>query len=335
MLTQTTSNTLVELTRQTDDSEDRALFAQHVDQGLSQSPKQLSSRYFYDARGSQLFQDIMALPEYYLTRAERELFLEHRTAMARSFAERGYFHLVDLGAGDATKTKLLLHELVTQDQAFDYVPLDISGDAMRELIQDLQQTMPAIPVKGVVAEYLTGLQWLQEELPERKVVLFLGSNIGNFERNDGQAFLRQIRERLQPGDMLLLGVDLCKDPDTILAAYNDASGVTADFNLNLLERINRELGGDFDLGQFKHFALYDPQEGVMKSYLVSRQAQEVYLKATGKRYTFAAWEAVHTENSHKYSLQQATTMGQQAGFELVESYQDAHGCFADMLFVAT
>jgi L-histidine Nalpha-methyltransferase len=335
MLTQTTTNTLIDLSRHTNGSEDRAHFAQHADQGLSQDPKQLSSRYFYDAKGSQLFQEIMALPEYYLTRAEHELFLQHRTAMARAFAEQGYFHLVDLGAGDATKTKLLLHELVAQDKAFDYVPLDISGDAMQELVQDLQENLPAIPVKAVVAEYLTGLQWLQDALPERKVVLFLGSNIGNFERGEGLAFLRQIRERLQPGDMLLLGVDLCKDPDTILAAYNDASGVTAAFNLNLLKRMNRELGGDFDVSQFKHFALYDPQEGVMKSYLVSKREQTVRLQATGKQYTFAAWEAVHTENSHKYTLQQATDMGQQAGFELVSSYQDAKGLFADMLFVAT
>ena len=191
MLIQTTTTNLIDLTRKTDGREDKALFAEHVHQGLRQNPKQLSSRYFYDAKGSQLFQDIMALPEYYLTRAEHELFSQHRTAMARAFAEQGYFHLIDLGAGDGTKTKLLLNELVAQDRAFDYVPLDISGDAMQALTQDLQENSPAIPVKAVVAEYLTGLQWLQKELPERKVVLFMGSNIGNFERNDGMAFIRQ------------------------------------------------------------------------------------------------------------------------------------------------
>lgn len=334
MLTPTTPHTLIDLTRPTDGNESTLHFAQHVDEGLSQSPKQLSSRYFYDACGSQLFQEIMALPEYYLTRAEHSLFETHRSAMSGAFAVHGHFHLVDLGAGDATKTKLLLHELVAQGASFNYVPLDISGTAMLELSQELKQNLPAIPVKAVVAEYLTGLRWLQEELPGRKAVLFLGSNIGNFEQDEALAFLRQIRLRLQPGDMLLLGVDLRKDPATILAAYNDAAGVTAAFNLNLLRRINRELGGNFELSQFTHHALYDPQEGVMKSYLVSRRNQEVYLEASGKRYTFAAWEAVHTESSHKYSLEQATAMGAQAGFGLVTTYQNEGSGFADMLFMA-
>ncbi|MCP2044492.1 L-histidine N(alpha)-methyltransferase [Pontibacter sp. HSC-36F09] len=334
MLLQTTPNTLIDLSRKTDGSQDRAAFANDVADGLSQNPKQLSSRYFYDATGSRLFQQIMALPEYYLTRAEYSLMQQHRSDMVSTFAAGGFFHLVDLGAGDAMKTKLLLSELVKQEKPFNYVPVDISGSAMQELSKDLRQTHPDLLIQTVVAEYITGLQWLQQHLPERKVVLFLGSNIGNFERDEGLEFIRQIRRHLKPGDLFLLGVDLAKDPATILAAYNDASGVTAAFNLNLLERINRELGGNFDLDAFKHFALYDPQLGVMKSFLVSQREQEVYLEATQKRYTFAAWEAIHTESSHKYTLQQATEMGRSAGFEFVTSYLDEEGGFADMLFKA-
>lgn len=334
MLLQTTPNLLIDLSRKTDGSQDRAEFARHVAEGLSQSPKILSSRYFYDAKGSRLFQQIMALPEYYLTRAEYSLLQRHRSAMVSAFAANGFFHLVDLGAGDAMKTKLLLSELVKQEKPFDYVPMDISGSVMQELSKDLQQSHPDLHVQAVVAEYIVGLEWLEQHLTERKVVLFLGSNIGNFEREEGLDFISQIRQHLQPGDLFLLGVDLTKDPATILAAYNDASGVTAAFNLNLLERINRELGGNFDLDAFKHFALYDPQLGVMKSFLVSQREQEVYLEASQTRYTFAAWEAIHTESSHKYALPQATEMGRRAGFEFVTSYLDEKGSFADMLFKA-
>ncbi|PKV75336.1 L-histidine N(alpha)-methyltransferase [Pontibacter ramchanderi] len=332
MLFQTPPYTLIDLSRKNDGSQDRAAFAKDVAAGLSQSPKRLSSRYFYDANGSRLFQQIMALPEYYLTRAEFSVIQRHRSAMVSAFAAAGFFHLVDLGAGDAMKTKLLLEELANQKKNFDYVPMDISGAAMRELGDDLQQTYPELHVQAVVAEYITGLKWLKQHLTERKVVLFLGSNLGNFEREEGMDFVRQIRQHLQPGDLFLLGVDLAKDPETILAAYNDPGGVTAAFNLNLLSRINRELGGNFDLEAFSHFALYDPQLGVMKSYLVSRREQEVYMEATGARYAFAAWEAIHTENSHKYTLQQAAEMGNKAGFKLVTSYLDENSGFADMLF---
>lgn len=334
MLLQTTPNTLIDLSRKTDGSQDRAEFAKDVAEGLGQSPKQLSSRYFYDAKGSRLFQQIMALPEYYLTRAEYSLMQQHRSAMVSAFAADGFFHLVDLGAGDAMKTKLLLQELVKQEKPFDYVPMDISGSAMQELGKDLRQEHPEMHVRAVVAEYITGLKWLEQHLNERKVVLFLGSNIGNFEREEGQDFICQIRQHLQPGDLFMLGVDLRKDPGTILAAYNDASGITAAFNMNLLERINRELGGNFDLNGFKHYALYDPQLGVMKSFLVSQRDQEVYLEATQERYSFTAWEAIHTESSHKYTLPQTTEMGRLAGFEFVTSYLDEEGGFADMLFKA-
>lgn len=326
---------IVRLSTKTDPEADRAAFARDVDAGLSQRKKKLSSRYFYDAEGSRIFQQIMQLPEYYLTRAEYRVLEAHKQTMAENFAGPGDFHLIDLGAGDALKTKLLLQELLAQGAPFDYVPVDISGSAMEELAESLQDQMPELQVHAVVGEYSQALAWLRQNKKARKVVLFLGSNIGNFEEAAGIDFLKQIRNSLNPGDQLLLGIDLRKDPATILKAYDDAQGVTAAFNLNLLHRINRELGGNIDVGQFRHHATYDPQAGVMKSFLVSEKAQELYLQATGRTYQFEAWEAIHTENSHKYTLNQVQEMGYNCGFEIRSVFEDTQRYFADVLFEAS
>jgi L-histidine Nalpha-methyltransferase len=275
------------------------------------------------------------LPEYYLTRAEFEVLTEHKQAIAAQFSTPGFFHLVDLGAGDALKTKLLLRELQQQGHAFDYVPIDISGDAMVQLTDSLQEELPDLQVQAVVGEYIEALTWLQANKTERKVVLFLGSNIGNFEQAESLEFLKRIRKCLNPGDKLLLGIDLRKDPSTILHAYDDAAGVTAAFNLNLLHRINSELGGNIDVDQFRHYASYNPQQGVMKSYLVSQADQEIYLQKTGKHYNFKAWEAIHTENSHKYTLDQVQKMARKCGFEKTAVFQDEKRYFADVLFTAS
>ncbi|GAB3528092.1 L-histidine N(alpha)-methyltransferase [Pontibacter brevis] len=323
---------MIDLSRKEDGTSSTETFAKDVAEGLSQYPKSLPSRYFYDAAGSKLFQDIMALPEYYLTRCEFKVLTDNRHEMARQFAASGYFHLIDLGAGDALKTKILLRELNQQKSAFDYVPVDISGTAMRQLTDSLQQEMPAVNVQAVVGEYFPALEWLQENKAEHKVVLFLGSNIGNFKADESMHFLQRICSNLSKGDKLLMGIDLRKDPDTILSAYNDASGVTAEFNLNLLRRINRELGGEFDVEQFRHYPIYNPHEGVMRSFLVSKKDQDVYIRATGQTFHFEAWEAIHTENSHKYSLQQVSEMGKACGFTVETVFQDESCRFADVLF---
>ncbi|MCJ8167644.1 L-histidine N(alpha)-methyltransferase [Pontibacter sp. E15-1] len=324
---------MIDLSRKKDGTNDTETFAADVAEGLGTSPKSLPSRYFYDATGSRLFQEIMALPEYYLTRCEFEVLQGNRQEIARHFfAADSFFHLIDLGAGDALKTKILLRELALQQNAFDYVPVDISGDAMRQLSDSLQQEMPSVDVQAVVGEYFKALEWLQEHKPERKIVLFLGSNIGNFKNDESISFLKSIRSNLSPGDKLLMGVDLRKDPDTILSAYNDASGVTAAFNMNLLRRINTELGGDFDLAEFMHYPIYNPHEGVMRSFIVSKKAQDVHIQATGQTFHFDAWEAIHTENSHKYSLKQIEELGNTCGFRIETVFQDTECRFADVLF---
>jgi len=326
---------MIELSRKQDGSNDTETFARDVAEGLSQYPKTLPSRYFYDAAGSRLFQDIMALPEYYLTRCEFKVLTENRQEIVRHFANDSFFHLIDLGAGDALKTKILLRELDRQQSAFDYVPVDISGDAMRQLSGSLQQEMPAVSVQAVVGEYFPALEWMHENKPERKVVLFLGSNIGNFKQAESIEFLKTVCSYLNSGDKLLMGLDLRKEPGTILSAYNDAAGVTAAFNLNLLRRINSELGGEFDIAQFQHYPIYNPQEGVMRSFLVSKKEQEVYIRDTGRTFHFDAWESIHTENSHKYSMQQVEELSSACGFRIETVFQDEACRFADVLFTVT
>ncbi|MFD2515542.1 L-histidine N(alpha)-methyltransferase [Pontibacter locisalis] len=323
---------MIELSRTEDGSNKNGAFAKDVADGLSQKQKHLPSRYFYDGKGSQLFQQIMDLPEYYLTRAEFEVLTDNQEAMVQHFAHEGFFHMIDLGAGDALKTKILIRQLTKQQSSFDYVPVDISGDAMKQLTKSLQEEMPEVGVQAVVGEYFKALQWLQQNKSERKVVLFLGSNIGNFEMKESVEFLCSMRSYLGAGDKLLMGVDLRKDPDTILNAYDDAAGITAEFNLNLLHRINRELGGEFDVDQFQHYAMYNPLEGVMRSFLISLKEQDVYIRDTGRTFHFDAWEAIHTENSHKYFIEQVKELGQQCGFKIETVFYDSRRGFADVLF---
>ncbi|MBF9254271.1 L-histidine N(alpha)-methyltransferase [Pontibacter sp. 172403-2] len=328
----TAFQSMINLSQKKSGASDTAAFATDVNDGLSQDQKSLPSRYFYDGEGSRLFQEIMELPEYYLTRAEYEVLTENKEAIAREFAGAGFFHLIDLGAGDALKTKILLQQLTVQQSAFSYIPVDISGDILQQLSGSLQTEMPALSMQAVVGEYSKALEWLQANKSGRKVVLFLGSNIGNFKADESRNFLCSVRAYLQPGDKLLMGIDLRKDPDVILRAYDDAAGVTAAFNLNLLRRINRELGGNFDLDQFRHYALYNPQDGVMRSYLVSKKEQEVYIRDLQKSFHFAAWETIHTENSHKYTLPQVQDLGMACGFTLQTVFQDKNKRFADVLF---
>lgn len=335
MTTNTTTIQITDLSTPETANSVKARFAQDVKAGLSQHHKQLSSRYFYDGEGSRLFQKIMHLPEYYLTRSEHEVFTTHKQTIAEQLAAQGNFHLIDLGAGDATKTKIILRQLLQQNADFDYVPVDISGDAMVELCENLQSELPALQTHAVIGDYFDALEWLDANKPSRKVLLFLGSNIGNFTPEERKAFLQKVRKHMQPGDMLLVGMDQCKEPETILKAYDDAAGVTAAFNLNLLHRINRELGGNFEVDQFRHFAIYDPQDGVMKSFLISQQTQVVTIKATGQTFKFNAWEAIHTESSYKFTLQQAETIGIETGFKMQHIFQDKNHYFADVLYAVT
>ena len=312
-----------------------AELAHHVAVGLRLVPKALSSMYFYDDAGSRLFQQIMDLPEYYPTRAEFAIFREHGSAIAAALSPPGSgpFALLELGAGDGTKTKLLLRELLQTGPDFTYAPVDISAGAMTGLVAALQEEMPALHVAPVVADYATALGQLRTR-PGSKAVLFLGSNIGNFGPAERLDFLRQLAAPLNPADRLLVGFDLQKDPRRIRAAYDDAQGVTAAFNLNLLTRLNRELGADFDLAHWQHYTDYSPLNGAVRSFLVSTRAQQVNIAALDETFDFAAWEVIHTENSYKFTLPQIEVLAADAGLRVVATFSDSAADFADVVLAA-
>ena len=312
-----------------------AELAQHVADGLQREPKALSSKYFYDDAGSRLFQQIMELPEYYPTRAEFAIFREHGPALAAALspAGGGAFSLIELGAGDGLKTKLLLRELLRTGPAFTYAPVDISAGAMTGLVAALAQELPALHVAPVVADYATALAQLRTR-PGSKAVLFLGSNIGNFGPQERLDFLRQLAAPLAPADRLLIGFDLQKDPRRIRAAYDDSQGITAAFNLNLLTRLNRELGANFDLAHWQHYTDYSPLNGAVRSFLVSTRAQQVCFDALDETFDFAAWEVIHTENSYKFTLPQIEALAAEAGLRVVTYFTDSATDFADVVLAA-
>ena len=309
--------------------------AEHLAQGFSQTPKTLSSKYFYDATGSRLFQQIMALPEYYPTRTELGIFRAQGAAIARALAAGAGasqpLAVVELGAGDGLKTKLLLRELLNQPGELTYVPVDISASAIDELAASLHAELPGLRTEPLAAEYGAALNTLATR-PGAKAVLFLGSNLGNFTPEEQAVFLRELAQPLTPADRLLVGFDLRKDPRRIRAAYDDAQGVTAEFNFNLLRRLNAEAGTDFDLDAWQHFPDYDPSTGAMRSWLVSRRAQTVRVGAlAGQTFKIAAWEAIHTESSYKFTLPQVAGLAAAAGLRVVEVFQDEAGDFADVV----
>lgn len=309
----------------------RAEFALSVLTGLSERPKQLSSRWFYDDEGSRLFQQIMGLDEYYPTDLERWIFDNRGVDIAAHFAGRS-LDVVDLGAGDGSKTFVLIQHLRDAGVTVRYVPIDISEGAMASLYGIAAKRMPDLEVAGIVGDYVAGLRWLSAQDDRERLVLFLGSNIGNFDKPRARAFLRRIWSGLRQGDHLLTGFDLKKDIDVLLSAYNDSEGVTSAFNLNLLSRINRELGGNFDLDQWRHFGTYNVFTGAMESYLMSLTKQEVHIEALRTTFTFQSWEPIHTEYSYKYLVDDIVDLAEVCGFDGIERYTDPKGWFTDALW---
>jgi L-histidine N-alpha-methyltransferase len=309
-----------------------AAFDATVLAGLKRRPKRLPSAYLYDQEGSRLFQRIMALPEYYLSRAEAEILTEHAAQIAMACAGRRVV-LVDLGAGDGSKTSVLLDALVEACDEVTYAPVDICAEALAALEAAHAVRHPRVPVTPFVADYAHGLAAVGKRFPGHvRVALFLGSNIGNLPPEEAVALLTAWRRALRPGDHLLLGLDLVKDPAVLQAAYDDSEGVTAAFNLNLLTRMNRELGADFEPSSFRHFARYDPRRNAMESYLVSTRDQLV--RVGGECIGFGAWEAIHTETSCKYRESDVTFFAKLAGLSPVGWFYDSRRWFLDALLRA-
>ncbi|MBO0935563.1 L-histidine N(alpha)-methyltransferase [Fibrella sp. HMF5335] len=312
--------------------------ADAVWRGLTQSPKQLSSRFFYDDEGSRLFSEIMHLPEYYLTRCEYEILDTYKTDLLTLFsADNRPFDLVELGAGDGLKTKLLLNHFWNEQANFTYTPVDISKAALDGLVADITQQWPTMAVNPQHDDYFNTLKRLGDRANTdgnntRLVVLFLGSNIGNFSPTEAVDFYRQIARHLNPGDLVLTGFDLQKHPAIIHAAYNDSQGLTRAFNLNLLRRLNRELGADFDLAAFDHYETYNPENGEARSYLVSEKEQLVKLAALNLSVQFSPGEVIHTEVSRKFSRAGVEHLAQQSGFALTNWFTDGKAYFADVVY---
>ncbi len=305
--------------------------AKDVLQGLSRTPKRLSSKYFYDERGDKLFQQIMHMPEYYLTGCELEIFHTHKENILEAIGEK-HFRLLELGAGDGMKTKVLLRHFLEQQVDFKYQPIDISQNVLNELEGSLKEELPGLAVNSLQGDYFKVLHELRDESDIPKVALFLGANIGNFFPPDALRFLKALSMELNSGDLLFIGFDLKKDPEVILNAYNDPAGITAAFNLNLLRRLNRELGANFELEHFKHWETYDPITGETKSFIVSLKDQHVFIKAPNQSFHFEAWEAVEVELSQKYSLSEVEALAEQSGFEVQQHFFDKRKYFVDSLW---
>lgn len=304
-------------------------FKNEVWAGLASPHKYLSSKYFYDETGDLLFQRIMHLDEYYLTRKELEIFESKKHEILTSLADRRPLRIIELGAGDGLKTKVLLKHFDNQGLDFTYVPVDISPSVLKTLSQSLQAEIPHLKITPHAGDYFEALKKISDS-QACNVVFFLGSNIGNFAGESAGLFLNTLRSHLKPQDLLFMGVDLKKDPDTILSAYNDSKGVTAAFNLNLLERINKELDANFDTCTFLHRPCYHPQTGECRSYLVSKIAQKVCV--AGKEFSFRPWEALFMEVSKKYDKKDLDALAQSAGYDPVTIFTDAKGWFADVLW---
>jgi dimethylhistidine N-methyltransferase len=282
-------------------------FAAAVLGGLSRAQKSLPCRFFYDARGSELFEEITRLPEYYPTRTEAAILRANAAEMARAVPDGGV--LVEFGSGSSLKTEILLGELANLRA---YVCIDVSADALRDARNRLAERFPKLDVRPIVGDFSFPMALPPDLVEYRKTGFFPGSTIGNLTPAEAERLLRVFRAVLSPGGRLIVGADLKKDARRLVLAYNDAAGVTAAFNLNLLVRINRELGGNFAVDQFRHDAIYNPREGRIEMHLESLRQQEVSVGR--RRFRFKAGERIHTENSYKYSIDQFQHLARSAGW---------------------
>jgi len=304
--------------------------AVEVRKGLTSSPKHLLCRFFYDQEGSQLFEAICELPEYYLMRAEREILQANAAEIAGLLPRE--IALVELGSGNAAKTRILIDELIGRNPALRYVPIDISRTALEESSRALLRDYPRIEICAVAGEYQDGLRQLDRENFGAKLILWLGSNVGNLDRHEAAGFLRRVRATMRASDRFLIGIDLRKSRAVLERAYDDSAGITARFNKNILARINRELGGRFNLAEFKHQAIYQEKAGRVEMYLVSARAQRISIDGLGLTIAMAKGERIHTEDSYKYSLAEIERLAKAGNFKLERQWFDAERRFSTNLF---
>jgi L-histidine N-alpha-methyltransferase len=307
-------------------------FRKDIYKGLKSKPKSLSSKYFYDEKGDVLFQKIMASDDYYLTSADNEIFSQQTNDLAKALHTNNEpFDVLELGAGDATKSTFLLREWQSSGADFTYYPIDISSTMISYLESDMPKRIPNLKVHGLTGEYLEQVQEAHRISKRKKIILFLGSSIGNFELHEAHEFLRKLHNQIEKDDVVLVGFDLKKNPHQILKAYNDSEGITRDFNLNLLERINIELGADFNASQFEHFPIYNPLTGACRSFLISKVAQIIHFN-DGTTINFNAFEAIDMELSQKFSIEDIDTIAMRIGFEKQPYFFDSKNYYCNAIW---
>jgi dimethylhistidine N-methyltransferase len=310
----------------------RSHFAEDVLEGLTAKEKHLSSKYFYDDTGSRIFMQIMQMPEYYPTACEFEILSQQSGEIFEKLDFTGKFNIVEFGSGDGSKTRQLLKVFLEKGADFTYIPIDISQEANDTLKQNIKLALPALDIQPRTGDYFDILN----ELTATKIpslFLFLGGNIGNYKKEDALDLLKKFNADMNRGDMLLMGMDLKKNPRTIQRAYDDPHGITKAFNMNLLQRINRELDADILLDQFDFYCDYNPQNGEVNSYLVSLKKQHFHSTALNTTFHFEKDELIWTELSKKYSFDEIDTLAKASGFKAIHNFMDCRHYFTDSLWV--
>lgn len=308
-------------------------FLNDVLTGLKAHKKSLSSKYFYDETGDYIFQQIMDMEEYYLTNAEMEILKDQSETLSDLIvAEGSAFDLIELGAGDATKSIHLLKSLLSREVDFTYLPIDISAHVISDLEETLPTKLPNLKMEGLNGDYFAMVKKANALSSRRKVLLFMGANIGNMNTTEAEDFCRALRSELSTDDLLIIGFDLKKNPQQILAAYNDAAGITRSFNINLLHRINKELQANFVVENFDHYATYDPETGACKSYLISLTDQLVNVGS--EEIHFLENEHIYMEISQKYALPETDQLAGKTGFIPVAHLFDQRRYFVDAIWKA-
>lgn len=308
-------------------------FAKEIIDGLKSSPKELSSKYLYDQSGDRLFQQLTEQPDYYLYRSEYEIIENHTKELVDLFFEdTKSIDLIDLGSGDGKKTRLFLSHLHQNDYDFVYRPVDISKTVLEEQKETLNAEFPGMRIEPRSGEYFEVLKQLNTESKRRKVLLVLGSNIGNLDHQSAIEFLSGINSALKSGDLLFIGFDRRKSPQKIWEAYNDKGGITTAFVKNILKRLNKELGADFETDKFLHWTDYDPVTGILNNNLVASEKMEVKIKKLNTTVFFEQWEPVRIAVSKKYSEQEILDLSESAGLKAIEKFEDRSLFFSNYIF---
>lgn len=311
----------------------KAQFLSDILEGLQAESKFLQAKYFYDEQGDYIFQQIMEMDSYYLTNAEMEILSGQSDLIAEGITLQGTaFDLIELGAGDATKSIHLLKTLLNKGIDFTYFPIDISAHVIADLEKNLPKQISLLKIKGLNGDYFEMLKKAGSLSHRRKVLLFMGANIGNMRAKEAELFCTELKSMLSAGDILIIGFDLKKNPRQILAAYDDPKGITRNFNMNLLTRINKELNGDFNLKNFEHFASYDPESGSCKSYLISLTDQQVHIGQHAIVH-FSKNEYIFMEISQKYALKEIENLAKKTGFRIQQHFFDMNRYFVDSVWI--